>query len=88
MRKRVVSRTIKSNKVTVMCVNKESAEVTNEVYIVPVEYKTEKKKIDFIASNLVKDKNVKIVTIVNEEITTALYTMPEHQFIELATVKE
>lgn len=82
----MVTRTIQTTKVTVLCLNiQEEKPFTQEVTLSRT-YKDEKAVMKEV-SKLVDNDNVKAVHIVSTEVTQAIYGMPEQQFIELATIQ-
>lgn len=84
-RARKVTRTISSTKVIVMCVDTETATVSNyEVEIAGV-YSDEKKLMKAV-TKVVETETLKPVSIVSTEVIETLYGMDEHKFIEMAEV--
>lgn len=79
----MVTRTITSTKVTLMCVNKIQGEIFNQTIVMPRTYKSNAKLLKAIEKKHT-DENVKIVDIVDSEIITAKYGMPEEKFVEVA----
>ena len=84
MRERMVTRTVKSLNVTFICLDTESAEVSNETIIVPINLKDNEKKILAYGHKHIDTDTVKAVSIVNIEETEGHYKMTEAKFIELA----
>lgn len=81
-----LTRTIKSNIVTVLCLNTETAEPFNETINVPVEHKTEERIIKY-ARKVLDTDTVKAVSIAHVEQTSDLYEISEEDFLKYATKK-
>ena len=80
MRTPMVTRTIKTTKVVVMCVDTESAEVVNSTYVLPRTYK-DNKSIMKALENVPHAETIKFVQIVDTTIEEELYGMTEQDFI-------
>lgn len=85
MRKPMVTRTIQTTTVTLMCLDTESAEVENRTVTLPRTYKDEKAILK-VAKPLVETDNFKAVTVVDTEVNEVLYGMSEQEFIEHANI--
>ena len=83
----VVSRTIKSTKVTVMGVDLNSGEVMNKTMILPRTYKDEQKMLK-TAKQKGETEDYKIVQVVDSVVEEKQYVMPEEKFVELANAVE
>lgn len=83
-REAIVSRTFKTQKVTVMAVNLETAEVFNDTIVLPKVYAGDKlmKKVEAVFNN----EQRKAVQIVDTKEVETLYGMSEDEFIKLAKV--
>lgn len=85
MRKPMVTRTIQTTTVTLMCLDTETAEVENRTVTLPRTYKDEKAILK-VAKPLVETDNFKAVTVVDTEVNEVLYGMTEQEFIEHANI--
>lgn len=83
----VVSRTIKSTKVSVLGVDLVSGEVMNKTLILPRTYKDEYSMLK-MAKKKGETDTYKIVQIVDAVVEEKQYAMPEEKFVELAQVVE
>lgn len=89
----MVTRTINTTKVVVMCLDTTSNETVEKTVIVPRTYKDEEKLFK-VVKPLVTEETVKPVYIVSTEELEKLYGMTEQKFVETAeelpprTVKE
>ena len=84
-RKPVVSRTIKSTKVNVLCMDIITAEPTNVSVTVARTYKDEKTLMKAVKS-VVETDTLKVVHIVDTEIVKETRAMTEQKFIEHSEV--
>ena len=84
-RKPMVTRTIVTTKVNVLCLDIQSAEPFNKVVTLPRTYKDEKKLLKKV-EEVVNTDDVKAVNIVAKEEVETLYGMTEQDFITNATV--
>lgn len=83
-RKPMVTRTIVTTKVNVLCLDIQTAEPFNKVVTLPRTYKDEKllKKVE----EIVNTNDVKAVHVVDKEEVETLYGMTEQDFITNATI--
>ena len=81
----MVTRTIVTTKVNVLCLGIQSAEPFNKVVTLPRTYKDEKKLFKKV-EEVVNSDDVKAVHIVDKEEVETLYGMTEQDFITNATV--
>jgi len=83
-REAIVSRTFTTQKVTVMAVNLETAEVFNDTIVLPKVYAGDKlmKKVEAVYNN----EQHKAVQIVDTATVETLYGMSEDEFIKSAKV--
>ena len=84
-RKPMVTRTIITTKVNVLCLNLTNAEPFNKVVILPRTYKDEKALMKKV-QEVVDTEEVKAVHVVDKEEVETLYGMDEQMFIEQATI--
>ena len=84
-RKPMVTRTIITTKVNVLCLNVQDAEPFNQVVTLPRIYKDEKKLLKKV-EEVVNTDDVKAVHVVDKEEVETLYGMTEQDFITNATV--
>lgn len=84
-RKPMVTRTIVTTKVNVLCLDIKSSEPFNKVVTLPRTYKDEKKLLKKV-EEVVNTDDVKAVHIVDKEEVETLYGMTEQDFITNATV--
>ncbi|MCC8015274.1 MAG: hypothetical protein LIO87_08760 [Eubacterium sp.] len=84
-RKPMVTRTILTTKVNVLCLDVESAEPFNKEVILPRTYADEKKLLKEVQA-VVNSDTVKAVHIVDTETIETLYGMGEQKFIDNAEV--
>lgn len=84
-RKPMVTRTIVTTKVNVLCLDINSAEPFNKVVTLPRTYKDEKKLLKKV-EEVVNTDEVKAVHIVDKEELETLYGMTEQDFITNATI--
>ena len=84
-RKPMVTRTIVTTKVNVLCLDIQSAEPFNKVVTLPRTYKDEKKLLKKV-EEVVNTDEVKAVHVVDKEEVETLYGMTEQDFITNATI--
>ena len=84
-RKPMVTRTITTTKVNVLCLNIESAEPFNMVVTLPRTYDNEKKLFKMVQT-VVDNETQKAVHVVDKEEIETLYGMSEQDFISFATI--
>lgn len=84
-RKPMVTRTIITTKVNVLCLDIQSAEPFNKVVTLPRTYKDDKKLLKKV-EEVVNTDDVKAVHIVDKEEIETLYGMSEQDFIDHATI--
>lgn len=84
-RKPMVTRTIVTTKVNVLCLDINSAEPFNKVVTLPRTYKDEKKLLEKV-EEVVNTDEVKAVHIVDKEEVETLYGMTEQDFITNSTI--
>ena len=84
-RKPMVTRTIVTTKVNVLCLDIKSAEPFNKVVTLPRTYKDEKKLLKKV-EEVVNTDEVKAVHIVDKEEVETLYGMTEQDFITNAII--
>lgn len=84
-RKPMVTRTIVTTKVNVLCLDIQSAEPFNKEVTLPRTYKDEKKLLKKV-EEVVNTDNVKAVHIVDKTEVETLYGMTEQDFIDNATI--
>ena len=83
MRKPMITRTIKTTKVNVLCCDVNSCELFNKAVVLPRTFKDEKKLLAKV-HELVDTDEVKTVHIVDVAEVETLYGMTEQDFIEHA----
>lgn len=83
-RKRVVSRTIKTTKVTALLASKERGECYNAEFKIMGDVKNPEKIVKFITPHLNDDEV--IVDLVKFELLSDKYAMPEEEFVSLANI--
>lgn len=81
----MVTRTITTTEVNVMCLDIENAETVNKCVIVSRTFKDDEKLLKEV-KKIVETDAIKAVHIVDKTEVETLYGMPEHEFIEHATV--
>lgn len=81
----MVSRTITTTKVTLLCVNVKDGESENMVVTVPRTYKDDEKLLKVIRPMYETDE-LKLVHVLNKETQETLYGMTEADFIKNAEV--
>ena len=84
-RKPMVTRTITTTKVNVLCLDVVSAEPFNKEVILPRTYKDEKKLLKKV-EEVVNTDEIKAVHIVEKSEVETLYGMTEQDFIDSATI--
>lgn len=84
-RKPMVTRTIVTTKVNVLCLDIQSAEPFNKEVTLPRTYKDEKKLLKKVEEAVNTDV-VKVVHIVDKTEVKTLYGMTEQDFIDNATI--
>lgn len=84
-RKRMVTRTVQSTKVVVMCANTETAEIENHEAEIAGTYSDDKKLMKAVESVVATD-TIKPVAIKSTEVLETLYGMEEQKFIENAEI--
>lgn len=86
-KKAMVTRTITTTKVEVMCLDIAQQEPYNDVVILPRTYKDEKSLLKAAAARI-DDETHKAVHIVRHEVMETLYGMDEATFVTLANELE
>lgn len=81
----MVTRTITTTKVVVMCVDVEAGEPFNKAVSVPRAYKNNDSLLK-VVKPLIETETIKAVHIVDKTEIETLYGMTEQEFIEHATV--
>ena len=84
-RKPMVTRTIVTTKVNVLCLDIQSAEPFNKVVILPRTYKDDKKLLKKV-EEVVNTESIKAVHIVDKVEVETLYGMEEQDFINNAEI--
>ena len=84
-RKPMVTRTIVTTKVNVLCLDIQSSEPFNKVVTLPRTYKDEKKLLKKV-EEVVNTDDIKAVHVVDKEEVETLYGMTEQDFIQYAKV--
>lgn len=82
-RKPQITRAIEATKVTVLCLNTETAEPFNKVIVLARKYKTNDKLMAKVREEIDNDTE-KAVKIVSSEVFKELYGMSETDFIKNA----
>lgn len=85
MRKRYISRTIKSIKCEVLCIDKKSKETFNTEEVVTGDFETEDKLVKYLHEKI-DTKDVCVVTVLGTTESEALYSMLEEDFVKYADV--
>lgn len=83
MRESKITRTITTTNVTILCLDVEAGEPMNRTFQLPGEYKKERDIIK-AAEKIHDEPNVKLVHVVDTEVTSKLYGMPESLFLKYA----
>lgn len=81
----MVTRTIQTTRVNVLCLNIEQGEPFNQEVVLPRTYKDEKHLLK-AAEKVINSDTVKAVHIVDSMVEETLYGMSEQDFITLAKV--
>lgn len=84
-RQPVVSRTITTTTVNVLCLDVVAGEPFNKCVVLPRTYKDEKSLMKKV-SEVIDNDTVKAVHIVDSVVNSTLYGMSEEKFIEVAEV--
>lgn len=84
-RKPMVTRTIITTKVTVLCLDINAAEPFNETVTLPRTYKDDKKLLKSV-EEVINTEEVKAVHIVDKKEIETLYGMTEQDFINNAKI--
>ena len=84
-RKPMVTRTIITTKVTVLCLDINTAEPFNETVTLPRTYKDDKKLLKSV-EEVINTEEVKAVHIVDKKEIETLYGMTEQDFINNAKI--
>ena len=88
-RRPMVTRTITTTEVTMMCVNIETKEVTNATVTLPRTYKDDSAINRFIEKEgIFFGEKMKPVTIVSKQEVNSLYGMYEEEFVKVAKKME
>ena len=85
MRKPMVTRTITSTKVQVLCADTTKAELFNKSVVVPRTFEDDEKLLKVLHKIIDNEKEV-VVSIVGKDEQTALYGMSEEDFVANATL--
>lgn len=81
----MVTRTIQTTRVNVLCLNIEEGEPFNKEVVIPRTYKDEKHMLK-AAEKVINSDTAKAVHIVDSNVEETLYGMSEQDFITLAKV--
>ena len=81
----MVTRTIKTTEVNVLCMDIEAGEPFNEVVVLPRTYKDEKALMKAVSAK-VNTKEIKAVHIVETKVSENIYGMTEEAFISGAEI--
>lgn len=87
MRKPMVTRTFKTTKATVMCLDVDVGESVTKVLTLPRVYKDDKTLLK-ACEEAITEENIKAVHVVDTEVIEKVYGMEEQKFIENAVVLE
>lgn len=79
----MVTRTIITTKVNVLCLDIEHAEPCNKVITIPRTYKDEETILKKVKP-LLETESLKVVHVVDTETEETLYGMTEQEFVEIA----
>lgn len=82
-RKPVVSRTITTTKVTVLCLDVEQKQPFEQTVTLPRTYRNDAQILK-IVRDMLETETVKVAHIAGSVVENKLYGMPESKFIELA----
>nr|DAI24353.1 MAG TPA: hypothetical protein [Caudoviricetes sp.] len=85
MKKPMVTRTILTTEVTVLCLDLIKAEPFNKTVTLPRTYKDEKAMMKKVSA-IIDNDEVKAVHVVDTKVNETLYGMTEEQFIAMAEV--
>lgn len=85
MKKPMVTRTILTTEVTVLCLDLIKAEPFNKTVTLPRTYKDEKTMMKKVSA-IIDNDEVKAVHVVDTKVNETLYGMTEEQFISMAEV--
>ena len=85
MKKPMVTRTILTTEVTVLCLDLIKAEPFNKTVTLPRTYKDEKAMMKKVSA-IIDNDEVKAVHVVATKVNETLYGMTEEQFISMAEV--
>lgn len=85
MRKPMVTRTITSTKVQVLCADTTKAELFNKSVVVPRTFEDDEKLLKVLHKIIDNEKEV-VVSIVGKDEQTALYGMSEEDFVANAVL--
>lgn len=85
MRKPMVTRTITSTKVQLLCADTTKAELFNKSVIVPRTFEDDEKLLKAL-HKIVDNETEVVVSIVGKDVQTALYGMSEEDFVANATL--
>ena len=83
MKKPMVTRTILTTEVTVLCLDLIKAEPFNKTVTLPRTYKDEKAMMKKVSA-IIDNDEVKAVHVVDTKVNETLYGMTEEQFISMA----
>lgn len=84
-RERMVTRTVKSTKVNVLCLDIERGEAENVSAVISGVFDNSEKLLK-ACKKVIETETLKAVSVVEKEEVEQLYGMPEQEFISLATV--
>lgn len=84
-RQRMVTRTICSKEVTVLCLDTVTAEPSNETFTVPCNVKDGEPMLKYLRAKH-DTETVKVVSITNIKTIENLYGMSEEEFIKTAKI--
>lgn len=90
-RKRVVSRTIKTTNAEVLVVDKKTKRTKTISVSVAGSYPSDRygtKRLEKKIEKILPEDQYKMVMVEKQEVVTALYSMPEEDFLEHATIQK
>lgn len=85
MKKPMVTRTILTTEVTVLCLDLIKAEPFNKTVTLPRTYKDEKAMMKKVSA-IIDNDEVKAVHVVDTKVNETLYGMTEEKFISMAEI--
>lgn len=79
-----ITRTIQTTEATVLCLDVENSEPCNRTFVLPRTYKKDSEILKAVTKLMADEPGIKPVHVVDTEVKSTLYGMPESEFLKHA----